>query len=104
YGLVDPEFHPLFDGILAAGVVGTVPHSLVILDLDAEFDEQAERGYRILDLKAVLVLETAANHRTYLETLSTILSHYGLGDANQPALIALPDGSSGARYRAADWA
>lgn len=106
-GLVNADFHPLFDGILAASVAGAVPHTVCVLDLDAEFDEQAKNGFRITQLQAVLVLESARDHRGFLSTLGTILSHYrgeGGGDADGgQELFDLPGGRRAARFRNPAW-
>lgn len=117
-GLVNEEFHPIFDAVLAASVAGAVPHTLCLLDLDAVHDEQAKNGFRITALQAVLVLESARGHRAFLSTLGTILSHYrGEGaapaegggedrgaDAPGQELFDLPGGRRAARFRRPQWA
>lgn len=106
-GLVSAEFHPLFDGILAASVAGAVPHTVCVLDLDAEFDANAKNGFRITTLQAVLVLESTRDHRGFLSTLGTILSHYraeGEGEADgTQELFDLPGGRRAARFRNPAW-
>lgn len=112
-GLVSPDFHPLFDGILAASVAGAVPHTLCVLDLDAEFDVQAKNGFRLTQLQSVLVLESSRDHRGFLSTLGTILSHYqseapagdGAGQAASGGqeLFDLPTGSRAARFSQPNW-
>lgn len=117
-GLVNPDFHPIFDGILGASVAGAVPHTMCLLDLDAEHDEAAKNGFRVTALQAVLVLESTRDHRSFLSTLGTILSHYkgeapadgdesaGQGDAQGPTqeLFDLPGGRRAARFRQPQWA
>ncbi len=117
-GLVNADFHPIFDGILAASVAGAVPHTMCVLDLDAEHDDAAKNGFRITALQAVLVLESTRDHRSFLSTLGTILSHYkgeapeggdesaGQGDTPGPTqeLFDLPGGRRAARFRQPQWA
>lgn len=111
-GLVNADFHPLFDGILAASIAGAVPHTVCVLDLDGEYDEQAKNGFRVTALQAVLVLESTRDHRGFISRLGTILSHYqgdAGGDAESDAgptqeLFDLPNGSRAARFRATTWA
>lgn len=119
-GLVNPEFHPIFDAVLAASVAGAVPHTVCLLELDAVHDEQAKNGFRITALQAVLVLESARDHRAFLSALGTILSHYrgeGAapdegggeeegGEAKAPGqeLFDLPGGRRAARFRRPQWA
>jgi len=103
-GLIDSEFYPVFDGILAAGTAGAVPDTLCLLDLDAEYNSPAKNGFRINTLKAVLILETKEGHHGFLKTLGTIVSHYDQnknGDTPQP--FTLPNGQKGVRYRADHW-
>ncbi len=107
-GLVNADFLPLFDGILAASVAGAVPHTLCVLDLDGEYDEQAKNGFRVTALQAVLVLESTRDHRGFLATLGAILSHYQ-GDAGEDGaasqvLFDLSDGHRAARFCAPNWA
>ncbi len=109
-GVIDSKFFPIVDGLSAASMAGAVPHSLCVLSLDAEYDETASRGFRIDELQAVLVLHTAADHRSYLSGLQTILNHYAppkSADADEDhqssqRLFTLPDGTSAGRYLPAD--
>ncbi len=115
-GLVNPDFHPIFDGILAASVAGAVPHTMCVLDLDAEHDEAAKNGFRIIALQTVLVLESTRDHRGFISTLGTILAHYKgdspegggeeAGETRAPTqeLFDLPGGRRAARFRQPQWA
>jgi len=110
-GLVNADFHPLFDGLLAASVAGAVPHTVCVLDLDGEYDEQAKNGFRVTALQAVLVLESTRDHRGFISTLGTILAHYrgdpgdevGSDAGPNQELFDLPGGLRAARFRAATW-
>ena len=107
-GLISQEFQPIFDGIAAAGLAGAVPHTVCILDFDGEYDPNAKNNFRITDLKAVLVLETATDHRTYLQSLSQMLSHYEQNnedgsDTNNRSIVSKPNEIPIARFKPKTW-
>ncbi len=115
-GVLTPEFHPLFDAILAGSVAGSVQHEMHILRLDAELDETAPNGFRLTDLQVVLILQTGGNHRSFVQALGTILSHYRQGKEGEEIVNAdgelnvgqelfdLTGGLRAARFRAPGWA
>ncbi len=75
-GLIDKADRPIFDALAAAAIAGAVPHSITLNNFDGNFDPTAKNNFRISQLQIVLTLETPANHRTYLQSLAQILSHY----------------------------
>ena len=105
-GAIGEDVRPFFDGLLAASVIGGVPHSITVLDLDAELDAVEPNGFRIAALRAVLALETPRDHRSYLQTLGTILSHHGEGEGEAEArqeMFDLPGGRRAVRFAALQW-
>jgi len=97
-GFVDPEFHPIFDGILSLSTVGTVPHTLCILAFDADISP----AFKVTDLSALLILETAENHRSFLNTLTTVLDHYGNIETRTQTQFML-NGTPAVRFTSDDW-
>lgn len=115
-GLINESFRPLFDGLAAAAIAGAVPHSITIHNFDGQFDPEAKNNFRITELQAVLSLETPANHRTYLQSLAQILSHYQTAENNPrqklQSIIQLKNGQTvgrflfenGTTWQALEWA
>jgi len=104
-GLIAREFFPIFDGLAAASVAGTVPHSLALLEFDGVFDEEAKNDFRITDLQLVLTLDTASSHRTYIQTLTQILDHYDGESKNDESqtIFQLTNGVSAGRFIKPEW-
>lgn len=102
-GFVDKGVHPLFDGLLAASVVGPVPHTLCLMDLDLEA-EPGTLKLNVTELAAVLVIESDREHRTYVQTLGTILQHYGREADRDQRPFVLSNGRDAIRYKASTWA
>lgn len=103
-GLIRESFRPIFDGLLAAGVLGAVPHSVTLLDLAVEVDTVDPGKWRLSRLHAVIVLETQKDHRSLLDSLRTIVTHYdSMEIPTEPELFATSDGSRCARFRAETW-
>ncbi|MBL1217551.1 MAG: hypothetical protein D8M59_08645 [Planctomycetes bacterium] len=103
-GLIKPQFQPIFDGLLAGGVMGAVPHSVTLLDLGVEPDDDRPGTYRLTTLQLVLVLETQKDHRSLLDSLRAILAHYeGADNTREPELFNASDGTRCARLQADGW-
>lgn len=96
------------EGLLAAAMVGEVPHTLAVLEFRAHRDAGAPKS-EIDDLKVVLELRTRDRHAEYLRTLRAILidaAHAkGLRDdaVGVQRRLDLPNGVKGAAYRAKGW-
>lgn len=101
-GFVDKGFHPLFDGLLAASVVGPEPHTLCLMDLDL-VAEPGTTKLNVTELAAVLVIESDRDHRTYVQTLGTILQHYGREAKRDQTPFVLSNGRDAVRYKASTW-
>ncbi|MCA9283300.1 MAG: hypothetical protein KDA30_14815, partial [Phycisphaerales bacterium] len=96
------------EGLLAAAMVGEVPHTLAVLDFRAHRDDGATKS-EIDSMQIVLVLHTKGRHEEYLRTMRTIL----IDAANAKGLtedakgvqrkLELPGGRNGVAYRAKAW-
>lgn len=106
-GLISQEFQPIFDGIAAASIAEVAPHTVCVLDFDGEYDSNAKNNFRITDLKAVLILESTTDHRTYLQSLSQMLSHYEQsregGNQDNRSIVSRPNEIPIARFKPKDW-
>ncbi|MCA9281598.1 MAG: hypothetical protein H6812_08455 [Phycisphaeraceae bacterium] len=96
------------EGLLAAAMVGEVPHTLAVLEFRAHRDDGAEKS-EIDALQIVLVLHTNGRHDEYLRTMRAILidaaKAKGLPDdaAGTQRRLDLPGGRNGVAYRAKAW-
>lgn len=96
------------EGLLAAAMVGEVPHRLAVLDFRAHRAEGATKA-EIDGLQIVLELRTKARHEEYLRTLRAILidaaNAKGLMDdaRGTQRKLSLPNGRTGVVYRAHSW-
>lgn len=96
----------IVEALLAASVVGEVPHTLVLHRVEATRTPPLG-DVEIDELSMVLVLHTSDRHETYLRTIRALLvdasrSKQGALEATQ-RVVALPGGVSGVAYREAAW-
>lgn len=103
--IAEPRAAGALEAVLAASEVGARPHTLCLLDLDADRPERGE-GMDPNVLRMVLELESAGDHAALLRTLRAILVGDTKGDADATAqrALALPGGVAGVAFRRADWA
>ncbi len=107
-GLINDSFHPIFDALAAAGSAAAVPHTLCLLDFDGVYDDNAKNQFRVTQLQAVLILETPADHRSFIQTLAQILQHEQqragrAGEDQAQSIIKLENGVSIGRFQPTDW-
>lgn len=91
-------------GLLAAGEVGSSPHTLCVLDFEATRDEDGT-GMVVRDLRAVLELRSEGGHDEYLRTIRAIAvdgDREGAGTGRQRA-VALPGDRRGVAFRRSAW-
>lgn len=96
----------IVEALLAASVVGEVPHTLVLHRVEASRTPPLG-DVEIAALSMVLVLHTSDRHEAYLRTIRAMLveasrSKQGALDATQ-RVVDLPGGASGVAYRESAW-
>ncbi|MCK4874149.1 MAG: hypothetical protein KAS72_15610 [Phycisphaerales bacterium] len=101
-GLVGDEFLPLIHALIAAGHVGAAPHTLCLLNIEAQ-RTSPDDDLTIRKLAIVLELHTDRGHRAAMEALATILTGAPQADGGRQERLDLPGGQQGVRYRAEGW-
>ncbi len=103
--IAEPRAAGALEAVLAASEVGARPHTLCLIDLDADRPERGE-GIEPNVLRMVLELESVGDHAALLRTLRAILVGDAKGDADAAAqrAITLPGGVTGVAFRRAEWA
>ncbi|MEC9373960.1 MAG: hypothetical protein VYC34_08955, partial [Planctomycetota bacterium] len=99
----------ILEGILAASEVGALPHTLAVLDFEAERGPEAAMSPTRLQM--TLELDTARDHARFLRTLQAILVDAErvarAGDEAKPLgaqrQIALPGEKNAVAYTEPDW-
>lgn len=93
------------EGILAAGEVGAGPHTLCVLDFQA--DRDADGGMDPQRLQMVLDLRARDDHRRYLRTIKAILVDAEKAARDQfsgrQRRLELPGGISGVSFSETGW-
>lgn len=100
-GVVPLREQPVADGVLAATVLGTYPHSVTLLDLRAK--RLIPGKVEIDRAQAVLTVEAPGQFASLRQTLATILSHYGQPEEREQAALKLPGDREGVTYRLKGW-